>query len=61
MSNKYTDNNDKQTHNAILQQQNDEAFINELYNEVSEEDQSQPSELLDQRIINAAHKALLAS
>lgn len=58
MSNKYTDNNDKQTHNAILQQQNDEAFINELYNEVSEEDQSQPSELLDQRIINAAHKAI---
>ena len=61
MSNKYTDNNDKQTHNAILQQQNDEAFINELYNEVSEEDQSQPSELLDQRIINASHKAVNTS
>jgi len=58
MSNKYTDNNDKQIQASAMQQQSDEAFINELYNEVSEEDQSQPSELLDQRIINAAHKAV---
>jgi hypothetical protein len=61
MSNKYTDNNDKQTHTSPMHQQSDEAFINELYNEVSEEDQSQPSELLDQRIINAAHKAVNTS
>jgi hypothetical protein len=58
MSNKYTDNNDKQIQASAMQQQSDEAFINELYNEVSEEEQSQPSELLDQRIINAAHKAV---
>lgn len=57
MSNKHADNNDKQTQTSAMQQQSDEAFINELYNEVSEENQSQPSELLDQRIINAAHKA----
>jgi hypothetical protein len=58
MSNKHADNNDKQTQTSALQQQSDETFINELYNEVSEENQSQPSELLDQRIINAAHKAV---
>jgi hypothetical protein len=58
MPNKRTDNNDIQTHNATLQQQNDEAFINELYDEVSQESQSQPSELLDQRIIRAAHEAI---
>ena len=58
MSNKYTDNNDKQIQASAMQQQSDDAFINELYNEMSEEDQSQPSELLDQRIINAAHKAV---
>ncbi|MFB0979369.1 MAG: hypothetical protein QMC62_00455 [Alteromonadaceae bacterium] len=61
MPNKRTDNNDRQTHNATLQQQNDEAFINELYDAVSQESQSQPSELLDQRIINAAHKAVNTS
>ena len=58
MSNKHADNNDKQTQTAALRQQSDEAFINGLYNEVSQEDHSHPSELLDQRIISAAHKAV---
>jgi hypothetical protein len=58
MSNNSTDNSGEQTQQSTLQQQNDEAFITELYNEVSQEPQSQPSELLDQRIINAAHKAI---
>jgi hypothetical protein len=58
MPNKRTDNNDKQNHNATFQQRNDEVFIKELYDEVSQENQSQPSELLDQRIISAAHKAI---
>lgn len=58
MSNNHTDNNDKQTKKSILQQQSDEAFINDLYEEVSQEPQSQPSELLDQRILSAAHKAI---
>jgi hypothetical protein len=57
MSNKHTDNNDKHTEQLALQQQSDEAFMNELYNEVALEDHSHPSELLDQRIISAAHKA----
>jgi hypothetical protein len=61
MSYKNTDNNSKQTQELMLQQQSDEAFMNELYDEVSQEDQSQPSELLDQRIISAAHKALTKS
>jgi len=61
MSNKHFDNKDKQTHALTQQQQSDEAFINELYDEVSQEDQSQPSELLDKRIISAAHKAVNTS
>jgi len=61
MSNKHFDNKDKQTQALTLQQQSDEAFINELYDEVSQEDQSQPSELLDKRIISAAHKAINTS
>lgn len=61
MSNKYTENDEKKTQTSTLQQKNDEAFINELYDEVSEEKQSQPSELLDQRIISAAHKAVNVS
>jgi len=58
MSNKHADNNGKQTQISALQQQSDEDFINELYNEMSEENQSQPSVILDQRIISAAHKAV---
>ena len=58
MSNKHADNNGKQTQTSALQQQSDEDFINELYNEVSEVNQSQPSDILDQRIISAAHKAV---
>jgi len=61
MSNKHTDNKDKQTQTLTMQQQSDEAFINELYDEVSQEDQSQPSELLDKRIISAAHQAINTS
>jgi len=58
MSNKHADYNGKQTQISALQQQSDEDFINELYNEMSEENQSQPSVILDQRIISAAHKAV---
>ncbi len=58
MSNKHADNNGKQTQTSALQQQSDEDFINELYNEVSEENKSQPSDILDQRIISAAHNAV---
>ncbi|NQZ86725.1 MAG: hypothetical protein HRT54_04000 [Colwellia sp.] len=58
MSNKHADNNGKQTQTSALPQQSDEDFINELYNEVSEVNQSQPSDILDQRIISAAHKAV---
>ncbi|NQZ22134.1 MAG: hypothetical protein HRT53_08770 [Colwellia sp.] len=58
MSTNHTGNNDKQTQKSTLQQQSNEAFIDELYDEVSQEQQSQPSELLDQRILSAAHKAI---
>jgi len=58
MSTNHTDNNDKETQESRFQQQSDEAFINRLYDEVSQEAQSQPSELLDKRILSAAHKAI---
>ncbi len=58
MSTNHTDNNDKETDKSTLQQQSDEAFINHLYDEVSQNQQSQPSELLDKRILSAAHKAI---
>jgi hypothetical protein len=58
MSINRTDNNDKETQESRFQQQSDEAFINRLYDEVSQEAQSQPSELLDKRILSAAHKAI---
>jgi len=58
MSNNYNDNNGKQTQKSTTEQQSDEAFINQLYDEVSQGQQNQPSELLDQRILSAAHKAI---
>jgi len=58
MSNNYNDNNGKQTQKSTAQQQSDEAFINQLYDEVSQGQQNQPSELLDQRILSAAHKVI---
>jgi len=58
MSTNHTDDNDKETQKLTLQQQSDEAFINQLYDDVSQEHQSQPSELLDKRILSAAHKAI---
>ncbi len=58
MSTNHTDNNDKEAQESRFQQQSDEVLINQLYDEVSQEPQSQPSELLDKRILSAAHKAI---
>jgi len=58
MSTNHIENNGTETEKLTPQQQNDEAFINQLYDQVSQEQQIQPSELLDKRIINAAHKAI---
>jgi len=58
MSTNHIENNGTETEKLTPQQQNDEAFINQLYDQVSQEQQIQPSELLDKRILNAAHKAI---
>jgi len=65
MSNKHRNSSDKYNEKmlndkaALQQQQSDEAFIHALYDEISEEhQQGQPSEILDQRILSAAHEAI---
>lgn len=44
--------------NELKQLQDDEAFINSLYQEIDQSDESSSSEMLDKRIISAAHKAV---